>query len=197
MSELNQELVPEVLAACQEGAEEAAGALSRSLDGEFTVTVGESQSYDKDAAPAGFDGPGLAVVLKFGDIGFAALIPATDGLLPEWYTNPDPTGESKLSTLAQELGMLVVPESLFADTFEGKHVEQLSAALVAAEVADDASLVTLQLTSGDSSAEMSLIWPLASPDSIFPAEEPEEAAPAASAPPPPPHKCSRNACGNT
>ncbi len=177
MSELTPELAAEVVAACQAGADEAASALGRSLDGEFSLTVGEAESYNKEAAPENFDGPGLAVLLKFGDVGFAALLPESGGLLPDWYADPDPTGESKLSTLAQELSMLLVPETLFADTFEAVRVEQLGAALAAAEVADEASLVKLQLTSGDSTAQMSLIWPLTSPDTLLPKEAPEEAAP--------------------
>jgi len=175
MSELTSEIASEVVAACQAGAEEAASALGRSLDGEFALTVGEAGNYQSDSTPAGFDGPGLAILLKFGDIGFAALLPESSDLLPDWYADPDPTGESKLSTLAQELSMLLVPETLFADAFEAKRVEQLGAAVSAAGVAEGAALVTLQVTSGDSTAQLSLIWPLPSPDALYPAQEdPEE-----------------------
>jgi len=171
MSELTAEIVAEVLAACEAGAEEAAGALSRSLDGEFTVTVGESGNYQDDAMPEGFDGAGLAVLLKFGDVGFTALLPESSGLLPDWVADPDPTGESKLSTLAQELSMLLVPETLIADSFEAMRVEQLGAAVSAAGATEGAALVSLQIASGDSSAQLSLIWPLSSPDSLLPAKE--------------------------
>ncbi len=175
MSELTSEIASEVVAACQAGAEEAAGALGRSLDGEFALSVGEAGSYQSDSTPEGFDGPGLAILLKFGDVGFAALIPESSGLLPGWYADPDPTGESKLSTLAQELSMLLVPETLFADAFEAKRVEQLGAAVSAAGVEEGAALVPLQVTSGDSTAQLTLIWPLSSPDALYPAEEaPEE-----------------------
>jgi len=191
VSELTAEIVAEVLAACQAGAEEAAGALNRSLDGEFTVTVGEPGSYQGDSIPEGFDGAGLAVLLKFGDLGFAALLPESSGLLPDWVADPDPTGESKLSTLAQELSMLLVPETLIADSFEAMRVEQLGAALSAAGVAEGAALVPLQIASGDTTAQLSLIWPLPSPDSLYPAKEvaEEETAdppPAASPPAPSP-----------
>jgi len=175
MSELTPELAPDVVAACQAGAEEAAGALSRSLDGEFTVAVGEAGSYSSDSAPEGFDGPGLAVLMKFGDIGVTALLPESSGMLPDWYANPDPTGESKLGALAQELSMLLVPETLMADDFQAARVENLSEALTAAKVADGAALVPLEISAGESTAQLSLIWPLASPEGLLPVAE-EEAA---------------------
>jgi len=176
MSELTPELAPEVVAACQAGAEEAAGALSRTLDAEFTMTVGEASSYSRDAAPEGFDGAGLAVLMKFGDVGVTALLPEASGLLPDWYTDPDPTGESKLSTLAQELSMLLVPDTLFAEDFKAARVESLSEALASAGVADDAALVPLALNAGDKTAQLSLIWPVASPDELLPEEVVEEEA---------------------
>jgi len=179
MSELTPEIADEVVAACQAGADEAAGALGRSLDGEFTVTAGDSgssASYNADSMPEGFDGPGLAVLLKFGEAGFAALLPESSGLLPDWVADPDPTGESKLSTLAQELSMLLVPEALIADSFEAMRVEQLGAAVSGAEVAEGAVLVPLQVRSGDTTAQLSLIWPLSTPDALFPAKEAHEEA---------------------
>ena len=176
MIELTPEFAADVVAACQAGAEEAAGALGRSLDGEFTLSVGEASNYSADAAPDGFDGAGLAVLLKFGDVGVAAVLPESSSMLPDWIATPDPTGESKLSTLAQELSMLLVPETLEADDFKAAHVTQLSDALTAAKVADGASLVPLELKSGEQTAQLSLIWPLASPDELYPAAAEVESA---------------------
>ena len=181
MSELTPEIAADVVAACQAGAEEAAGALGRSLDGEFTLSVGEAGNYSPDAAPDGFDGAGLAVLLKFGDVGVAALLPESSGMLPDWTAAPDPTGESKLSTLAQELSMLLVPETLVSKEFKAAHVAQLSDALAAAKVAEGAALVPLELKAGEQTAQLSLIWPLAAPDELIPAAT-EEEAPAAEAP---------------
>jgi len=152
----------------------------------MSLSVGEAGAYQADATPEGFDGPGLVVLLKFGEVGVAALLPETGGILPEWYATPDPTGESKLSTLAQELSMLLVPETLIADVFEARKVDCLSEALAAAEVAEDATLVPLEIQSGDKTAQLSLIWPLKTPDNLLPAEEEEaetvdETAPASPA----------------
>lgn len=180
MSDLNPDIAADVVAACQAGTEEAVDALGRSLDGEFALTVGEAGTYSSDVA--GLDGPGLAIVLKFGDVGMAIMLPEASGVLPEWYASPDPTGESKLSTLAQELSMLLVPESLIADAFEAAHVESLQEALARGTVAEDAAWVPLTLQSGENSGQLSLVWPLAAPDAVLPAAEaePEPAAPAPS-----------------
>jgi flagellar motor switch protein FliN/FliY len=168
MSEPTPEIAADVVTACQAGAEEAAGALGRSLDGQFELTVGEASPYIADGAPQGFDGPGLAMLLKIGDVGFAALLPEASGLLPAWYADPDPTGESKLSTLAQELSMLLLPETLIADAFAAARVENLGAALSAAGVANDAALVPIELTAGESQGQLSLVWPLALADGLLP-----------------------------
>ncbi len=182
MSELTPELAPEVIAACQVGAEEAAGALNRSLDGEFSLTVGEAGSYSSDSAPEGFDGPGLAILMHFDGVGVTALLPEASGLLPDWYAEPDPTGESKLSTLAQELSMLLVPETLMAQDFQAKRVENCGEALAAAQVADDAALVPLAISAGESTGQLSLIWPLVEPKGLLPVEV-EEVVEAVVAPP--------------
>ncbi|NOY40661.1 MAG: hypothetical protein GXP26_02320 [Planctomycetes bacterium] len=181
MSEVTPDIAAEVVAACQEGAEEAAGALNRSLDGEFTLQVGETTTYSA-GTPDGFDGPGLAILLKFGEVGVTAILPEASGMLPDWYSNPDPTGESKLSTLAQELSMLLVPETLIADVFEATRVPDIREALSAAGLAEDAALVPLQLGKGDATSQMSLIWPLATPDALLPASAADDEV---AAPPPP------------
>ncbi|MBX3425593.1 MAG: FliM/FliN family flagellar motor switch protein [Pirellulales bacterium] len=188
MSELTPQLAPEVLAACTAGAEEAAGAFSRALDGPFALAVGEAGAYA--AARGGVDlaGPGLAVLMTFGDAAAVAVIPESSGLLPGWYAAPDPTGESKLSTLAQELSMLLVPETLMADVFEAHRVDDLAAGLARAGAQDDSATVSLTLTAGEKSGPLLLVWPLARGAELFPpapAPAPEPAKPAAAATPAP------------
>ena len=166
MSQLTPEIALEVLAACQAGAEEAASALSRSLDGEFSLSVGDPTTF-AEKKPEELDGPGLAIVLQFAGEGLAVLMPQSSGLLPDWVAAPDATGESKLSTLAQELSMLLVPERLMADAFEAAHVSNLQEALRRGSLDEGAALVPLQLQAADQTAELSVIWPLASPGKIL------------------------------
>jgi flagellar motor switch protein FliN/FliY len=168
MAELTPEIVGDVIAACRTGADEIVASLTRALDGQFMgVTIGEAATYDSQQPPEGFDGPGLAVVLQFGQVGAVALLPESCGLLPTWYANPDPTGRSQLSTLAQELGMLLVPASLMVDEFHAIRVSKLAGALAAAEPASAAALVPLVLKSGDQQGQLSMIWPLAKPGEML------------------------------
>jgi flagellar motor switch protein FliN/FliY len=167
MSDLTPELAQDVITACQSGAQEIAEALARCLDGSFTLSVGESILYASATDTQWQDGPGLAIGLKFGELGFAAFLPEKTDLLPTWYSNPDSTGESKLSTLAQELSMLLVPETMMADTFAAAQVERIGEALGRSNVAEDAMLVPLTLVSGDHTGQLTVIWPLAEPDALL------------------------------
>ena len=175
MADLTPEIASEVLAACQAGAEEAAEAVSRALDGEFAVAPGEAGTLNVEELPEGFDGPGLAIVFKFGESGAAAVIPEASGLLPDWYSAPDATGESKLSTLAQELSMLLFPETLMADDFKAAKVAQVGEAVARGEPGEGAALVPLALTSGEKQGTLSLVWPLGKADAVLEAAEPDAA----------------------
>lgn len=175
MSDLNFEIAPQVVEACRAGAVEAAGALGRALDGTFTVSVGDVGEYDAAAPPAALDGPGLAMLLKVGAVGLAAVLPESSGLLPEWYKRPDATGESKLATLAQELSMLVVPETIMADDTKAKYVEDLGAALKRAGLASGAATTSLTIVSGEQTGQLLLAWPLTNPAKLL--ETPPSAAP--------------------
>ena len=168
MFDLTPEIAADVLAACQAGAEEAAQAISRALDAEFEVATGEAGTLDLESLPEGFDAAGLALVFKFGEAGAAvAMIPESSGVLPDWYQSPDATGESKLSTLAQELSMLLFPETLMADDFKAGHVATLAEAITRGEPVEGAALVPLTLTSGEKQATLSLIWPIAAADAVL------------------------------
>ena len=70
-------------------------------------------SSTPESPPAGFDGAGLAVVFQLRSCDAPPVHPAgiKRACCPAWYREPDATGESKLSTLAQELSMLPLPAS--------------------------------------------------------------------------------------
>lgn len=194
MSELTPALVEEMLPVCEENADEIGAALGRGIDAEVSVAIGQQATYDTGSPPEGFAGPGLMMMMQFGDQAMAAVLPETSGLTRGWMHEPDVTGEGMLNTLSQELSMLVVPETMMAGKFGASWVDDLSKYLASAEVASNATLLPLVLTEGGAApVHLSLIWPCAKPEKLLPEPKPEEPKPApvkneAPAEPPPPPK---------
>jgi flagellar motor switch protein FliN/FliY len=172
---LTPDLAPEILAACQAGAAEAGSALSRSLDGAITLTPGAIGT----ANHANLGGSGLLVVFKLGPEVAIVAVPESTGLLPAWYATPDATGTSKLATLAQELGMLLLPESCMPDDFAAFRVSDLAAALKRGGLPAIAPAVSLTLAAGEKSGTAWIIWPLKDAAALVdPPVRPVAAAPA-------------------
>ena len=185
MADLSLDILAEVVETCTAGAEEAAGAFGRALDTDVQLSVGEPGTVEIEALPEGFSsGPGLAVVLTVGSTGALVLLPESSGVLPSWYGDPDPTGQSKLATLAQELGALVLPEQYMPSDFKSSKVESLSEALARGEVSDGALMLPLELQHGEGTpATAYLVWPAANPAAVIGEQVVE---PKAEWPPPPP-----------
>lgn len=178
MAELGTQIVDAVLAACQAGAAEASAGFSRALDSQLRLSAGAPGTWDPGQDD--WSGPGLAVLLKVGATGAAVLLPESSGLLPDWYAAPDATGKSKLATLAQELGMLLLPEELMPDDFQAARVANLSAAANRAGLVAGAPLLPLSLSdAGGKTATIALTWPLSTPEALY------SESPTASQPPPP------------
>lgn len=182
MSELTAELADPALEACRTNAGEIAEAIGRVLEAETAVEVGEKAAWPAESPPEGFDGPALAVLFTCGDAGAVAVLPALSGLVPEWAESPDATGESRLSTLAQELGMLLLPETVMADAFDARVAPNAAEAIAAGEPADDAVGLTLKITVGEATGVLTLVLPLGAPAAVLgktneaASESPSEAA---------------------
>lgn len=167
MSEFSPNIVAAVVQACQLGAEEAAGALNRTLDSQVKLVVGNPDGVTLATLQEPLAGPGLVVVLTVGGAGSVVLLPESSGLLPSWCANPDATGTSKLTTLAQELGMILLPEEFMPEDFAAGCVGNLGESLRAGEVAADAAVVPLELQQGGSTKTMYLVWPVAKPGNVL------------------------------
>jgi flagellar motor switch/type III secretory pathway protein FliN len=183
MPDFTPEILNDVLAACNAGAEEAAGALSRTLDAQISVTVGESGTLSPAALPDELKGPGLAVIFTLGATGAALVLPESTSLVPSWCAAPDPTGQSKLATVAQELGMTFLPEAFMPDDSKTLFVKNLAESLVRGGLAAGAASVSMNLATSDGKQGIArLVWPLAKPAEVAdpaPAAPPKAAAPAA------------------
>src|SRR5688572_5719627 len=104
MANLGPDRLDDTLAACQGGAAEIAGAFSRAFDRSCKLTVGGPGQLILGNLTAE---PGLLCVFRIGEQGAVALLAESCGFLPDWCSQPDPTGQSRLGTLATELGMLL------------------------------------------------------------------------------------------
>lgn len=174
MADLTPNLAAEVVEACRNGAAEAAEALQRALDLESTsIEVGDAGEVAMGSLPEGFDGAGLAVVMTTGGAAAIFAVAEASGIVPEWTAAPDPTGQSKLTTLAQELGMILLPEQFMPDDFQAGRVKNLKGGLARGGVADGAALVPLQITAGDKKASALLVFPAPKPAGVIGAATPE------------------------
>jgi flagellar motor switch/type III secretory pathway protein FliN len=168
MAEWNAEIAADVVAACNAGADEAGQALGRALDMPMTLAVGETAPLDPAAPNDDWNGPGLAITLSVGSSGAVLLLAESTGLLPSWYQTPDATGESKLATLAQELGMLLLPEAFMPEKYQAKAVPNLAEAIARAD-ATDGVVLPLTLSAEGKTGAMTLIWPAAKIGEVYPA----------------------------
>ncbi|MEX0792477.1 MAG: FliM/FliN family flagellar motor switch protein [Pirellulaceae bacterium] len=182
MAEFNIEIVDQVLATCQTNAGEVSDALSRTMNRKISLEVEESGPVAIDALPPECQGPGLLILLKVEASAALLVLPESSGLLPIWYDNPDPTGESKLATLGQELGMTLLPDELIALEFETHAVENLAEVISRMGLGPKPGLISLRLTSDEKSTTAPLLWPIANPAAIH-ADEAANESPTATKPP--------------
>jgi len=198
MTAFNIEALPEVIAACEATAVEASDAFSRAFDQKIQLKLGEGRPLSVDQDLAAWKMPGLAIVLNVESEAALILISHPSGVLPDWYASPDPTGESKLATLGQELGMTLLPEEFMAMEFEVQAVADLATACENGHPGEAPAKLSLQLEIDGTSHEALMVWPLTQPGSVFaseasptdepaaetePAPAPAAASPSASPPP--------------
>lgn len=181
MTAISLETAPQVAAACEQNLAEIARTLSRTLDRPVEASVGELAPYRSSLPPGGYDGAGLVVVVAAGGAAVAAILPSSAGLLPDWVARPDATGESRLATLAQELSLLLLPETVAADSYRAGWAENLDDALRRSGLArgselsaggpddgDDAVALPLMLTTGEHSGALTIVLPVPQPEALFP-----------------------------
>ena len=185
MTYLGKATTDEVVAACQAGAVELGAALAGLAGGAVEVAVEPLEHFDPEAAKA-WAAPGLMIMLTVENSAALLALPESCGLLPDWYAEPDATGQSKLATLAQESGMLVLPEQFMPEGFKAARVSNLAAAIERGGVAAGAGVVPLRLKApSGASGVMNLIWPADTPGDVF--AEPHAEKPAAAAATKAPH----------
>jgi flagellar motor switch/type III secretory pathway protein FliN len=180
MAEFGPDIAASVLAAAQAGQGEIVEALRRAFDLAAEVAIGEPGTFDSTATAEELAGPGLAIVLKVGASAALLVLPEACGLLPDWYAAPDATGVSKLTTLAQELGMVLLPDEFMPEDFRASHVDSLAEAVARGGASAEAALLPLTLTSDGKTGRLLLVWPAPDADAVLTSDAEFESAPAAS-----------------
>jgi flagellar motor switch/type III secretory pathway protein FliN len=193
MTTLGPERTTDIIAACQANGDEIAAAFARAFAGEFQLTIGEPTARDGGRLPDELAAAGLAICLQINDQAAVIVLPEACGLIPLWYAQPDPTGHSKLTTLAQELSMLVLPETLEASQFKAARSLDLARWLARGEVPADCTLLPLELSdSVGRQGKAQMVWPLRNPAALLVAEATEAPeVPQAEAPAAPPAAAKR------
>lgn len=184
MPELTPGIVTEVVAACTAGADEIAAAFRRGLDSDVKVSAGAPGTLRMESLPEGVSESGLVAVLTVGKSAALLLVPGSQGMVPTWCNEPDATGQSRLTTLAQELGMLLLPEAYMPDDFKAGVVKSLHGALARAGIASGAALVPLELDRGSGKTTAFLVWPASKPGGVFSKPAPSPLSPIPSSAPP-------------
>jgi flagellar motor switch protein FliN/FliY len=157
----------EVLSAARSGLNEASDAASRALGCPIKVAAQSATPFLPDILGSDYSTAGLLVLLKTDLGGAVFLIPETGGALPSWYGSPTESQASQLATLAQEWGMTLWPDSAMPNDFAAARVNSLREAVSRGGIGPDAGAVSLSLTSGETTAQMLLIWPIDKPDEVF------------------------------
>jgi flagellar motor switch/type III secretory pathway protein FliN len=156
------------LNACRSGAAQAAAALGRELEGEFTVAPAESaQRLDANALPAAWNGPGLILIASSQEGAVAFLISPEGDLVSEWSRQAEEAGQDRLLALARKLAAHLFPGDLDFQRFGARWVDSLAAAAAACGVAPDASAVFLPVTQGSQQSALWVLWPLANVDALL------------------------------
>lgn len=189
MAAFTEETVETILAACGDNAASLAESLSRCLERDCRIALGESGVWSADELPDEFRGPGIVALIQVELQTLAVLIPSTLPL-PEWYRSPDASQAAQLESLAKEWSQQLIPATMVAENFQTSPVEDLATAVTGMKPAPWAATLMLQVSDAADSAETTtspllVVWPLeistVEPASSSPSEE---ARPAMPAPPP-------------
>ncbi|MGL6195726.1 MAG: FliM/FliN family flagellar motor switch protein [Thermoguttaceae bacterium] len=162
------------MTAITNGAGEAASAFSRTFDKDVTFSAGSGGTLNLDKLKSDFSGSGVAMTLQTGDKAILILVPASTGLIPDWCKNPDATGKSKLSTLAQELGMNVAPDDFFPEECRAQMVPNLAEAAENGKIGENPGFAELIINASGTKTTAIILWPIEDREEVFKVPFPEE-----------------------
>lgn len=143
-------ITPEIVATFAKGASEAAEAWQRAFAlsaAEFTL--GETADVLTQVSRDEWNAAGLAVILGQAAGAIALLVADPSSTFPDWLAKPDASAKSRLATLAQELGMIALPESLMPTSETVVRIENLQEALLRCQPAGGVDALPLTIKHGE------------------------------------------------
>ena len=180
MPEFDEAQIERVIAACRENAGAIGESLSLCFERRYRVEVGESFLWGSPEAASQVAGPGLLVSLDLSGAGMVCTIPATLPL-PDWYTHPGESEQSRLQTLAMEWSLNLVPGDLEVTRFATLAVDDLAQEVHAAGPSAVAAALQLFVFDADAGREepaatLCLVWPVEAAPVPKPAAAPAAAS---------------------
>jgi flagellar motor switch protein FliN len=164
---LDEGIIKQVIAACETGLADASQAFQRILEEEVTFAAPAVAEFDVVEPPEECRGDGLMLALRVDSQWMLLVLQQASGLLPEWCASPDSSSRERLMLLAQELGSVLLPVTLSIDDTRAGYVHDLMTALHRAGFTAQTSRVTIQVTSGDRTGILSLLWPATHADAAL------------------------------
>jgi flagellar motor switch/type III secretory pathway protein FliN len=173
-------ITPEVVTTCRNGVGEGAEAWQRAFGAATELTVGETSEFLAVVAQDTWNCAGFAVVLEQASGAYVLLVADREAKLPSWIPAPDATGKSKLATLAQEYGMILLPEAAMPTADRTGPLDNVQEALLRIQTPDIGEALALSFKFGDATLPALLVG-IADAEKLFapaakPAAPPEPAA---------------------
>lgn len=152
---------------------EIVAALQRTLSiADTVIQWGEPRAWTNGPLGQEFNGQGLVMQLAGKSQQAALLIGGVGGYLPDWFRNPDPLQQKHLIELAQELGMLLLPEEWDLTQFHAAAAEDLETALEAAGLGEQTGCLPFTLKASTGKCSGLLVLPVEDASHLFAAGTP-------------------------
>jgi flagellar motor switch/type III secretory pathway protein FliN len=162
---------------------EIVAALQRSLAITDTeIEWGEPRAWTAGPLGKEFSGHGLVMQLAGKSQQAALLIGGVGGYLPDWFRKPDQKQQLHLIELAQEMGMLLLPEEWDLTQFHAAAAEDLETAIEAAGLGEQTGCLPFTLKASTGQCAGILVLPVQDAGRIFSAGTPAIRAAAQAAP---------------
>jgi len=160
MTAFGADRAADVAAQCQAASEDIGKAFSVAFGGEFLPQIGEPTKLNAASLNEQFSDAGLIFRITIGDTQCLLVLAQSESLLPEWCSEPDGDGGSKLNELGRALAAAMLPPDVKHDLASVSYHQDLASELVASHKIDSPTGLSSDVQQGDSAIKFTLIWPV-------------------------------------